>query len=72
MEAPVPYQAFAQRWGNAEFTAYCDLLRHLAGIALLDPSVDAGEVEMAKQAVSEVLRLEVGFWDMALLEGDKE
>lgn len=72
LEAPAPYQEFAQRWGNADFTAYCDLLKQLANTALLDPAVDVREVENAKQSVSEVLQLEVGFWDMALLKGDEE
>lgn len=64
LEAPEPYREFAQRWGNADFGGYCDLLRDRANAALQD--ADSGELKEAMDAVREVLQLEVKFWNMAL------
>lgn len=60
---PDPCTEFADRWGNADFTAYVELLAEQANNALQD----ANEVVQAeaKTAFLKVASLEKDFWQMA-------
>jgi formylaminopyrimidine deformylase / aminopyrimidine aminohydrolase len=60
---PEPYAEFASRWGNGEFTAYVEQLQQQADNALRGAAPE--EVQRAEEAVADVARLEVGFWNMA-------
>jgi formylaminopyrimidine deformylase / aminopyrimidine aminohydrolase len=60
-----PYHEFAERWGNAAFGTYVDMLKQLADRAT-GAAPDAAIVAIAK----EVLDLEVDFWNMALFDRD--
>eukprot|EP00127_Corallochytrium_limacisporum_P001958 Clim_evm1s90 gene=Clim_evmTU1s90 len=55
-----PYTEFADRWGNAGFTAYIDLVRVQAE-SVLKPENYAE----ADRAMVEVAKLEEQFWEMA-------
>lgn len=60
---PAPYAEFADRWGNAGFTAYVELLAQQANSALQDAD-DTVQTE-AEKAFLTVAALEKDFWQMA-------
>jgi formylaminopyrimidine deformylase / aminopyrimidine aminohydrolase len=60
---PEPYTEFADRWGNAGFTAYVAQLQQQADGVLCSAS-DAVQ-QQAEQAFLTIARLEQDFWQMA-------
>jgi thiaminase/transcriptional activator TenA len=58
-----PYSEFADRWGNAGFTAYVKQLEQQADDALRSASEEVQQ--QAERAFLEVARLEKEFWQMA-------
>ena len=58
-----PYDEFAQRWGNPEFTEYVKLLEQQADEAL--SSAPEPITQQAEQAFLQIARLEKDFWQMA-------
>ena len=58
-----PYDEFAHRWGNHEFTAYVKQLEQQADDALLHASETVQQ--QAEEAFLAVARLEEEFWQMA-------
>lgn len=64
---PVPYTEFADRWGNADFTAYVQILAQQADAAL---ALAPAEVQQrAEMAFLRVATLEQDFWQMAFTAG---
>ncbi|MDF5726472.1 MAG: TenA family transcriptional regulator [Rhizonema sp. PD38] len=60
---PAPYNEFAERWGNPDFTKYVKLLEQQA-----DEVLETAEADIQKQAEESFLRvakLEHDFWQMA-------
>ncbi len=64
---PQPYAEFADRWGNADFTTYVDLLEQQAD-SVLQSADDATCIEVEKTFLT-VAILEKDFWQMAYAEG---
>lgn len=62
-EMATPYQEFAQRWGNSEFTEYVKQLEKQANEALLE--ADSETVKYAESAFVKIASLEKDFWQMA-------
>lgn len=60
---PAPYDEFANRWGNPDFTAYVDLLAQQADAALANASSTVQQ--QAEDAFAQIARLEQAFWQMA-------
>ncbi|MDV3350585.1 TenA family transcriptional regulator [Leptolyngbyaceae cyanobacterium CCMR0082] len=60
---PAPYAEFADRWGNAAFTTYVELLAQQADSALQD--TDETTQAQAETAFLTIARLEKDFWQMA-------
>ena len=60
-----PYDEFADRWGNAEFTKYVKLLEMQANEALTDANRETGQ--RVREVFLETANLENGFWQMAYL-----
>ncbi|MFQ5936359.1 MAG: TenA family transcriptional regulator [Acidiferrobacterales bacterium] len=58
-----PYDEFADRWGNPNFTAYVAQLARQADEALGD-STDAEQAQ-AEAVFTDITKLEQSFWDMA-------
>lgn len=58
-----PYDEFADRWGNQNFTAYVGLLEQQANEALAMESEDVQH--QAEQVFLDIARLETDFWQMA-------
>lgn len=58
-----PYDEFAQRWGNANFTEYVKLLEKQADQALFE--VDSETAKHAESAFVKIASLEKDFWQMA-------
>lgn len=58
-----PYDEYALRWGNPEFTNYVELLAQQADAALL--SANAAVQTQATAIFLDVARLEKDFWQMA-------
>lgn len=65
---PEPYAEFADRWGNAGFTAYVQQLERQAD-EVLARSPDSLQAQ-ARDAFLTVARLERGFWQMAFSSPD--
>ncbi|MFQ5864379.1 MAG: TenA family transcriptional regulator [bacterium] len=61
-----PYDEFADRWGNPEFTAYVSLLEQQADEALAKSSEI--EQDRAEEVFLDVAELEKLFWQMAFEE----
>lgn len=60
---PAPYNQFAQRWGNSDFTKYVKLLSQQA-----DEVLETAQEDIQKQAEESFLRVakfEHNFWQMA-------
>ncbi|MBT9315040.1 thiaminase II/PqqC family protein [Leptothoe spongobia] len=60
---PAPYTEFADRWGNAAFTTYVELLAQQANSALQNAD-KATQIEVEKAFLT-VATLEKDFWQMA-------
>jgi thiaminase/transcriptional activator TenA len=60
---PDPYAEFADRWGNAGFTAYVKQLEQQADEALRSASPEVQQ--QAERAFLEIAQLEKDFWQMA-------
>ena len=63
---PDPYEEFADRWGNAQFTDYVKMLEQQA-----DQALGAASEELQEQAQTAFLRiasLEKDFWQMAFVD----
>lgn len=58
-----PYAEFAERWGNAGFSEYVEVLEQQADSALAAASEQ--EREIARKTFLQVTRLEKEFWQMA-------
>ncbi len=58
-----PYQEFAERWGNPQFTEYVKLLEKQADEGLKNASDTV--IDQAEAAFLNVARLEKAFWQMA-------
>ena len=58
-----PYDEFAQRWGNADFTAYVQQLEKQADQAL--SQADQETAKSAESAFIQIATLEKDFWQMA-------
>lgn len=58
-----PYDEFAQRWGNSDFTEYVKLLEKQANEVLSD--VDAESIKYVEAAFVKIASLEKDFWQMA-------
>jgi thiaminase/transcriptional activator TenA len=58
-----PYDEFAQRWGNADFTEYVKLLEKQADQAL--SNLDGETQQQAESAFLKIADLEKDFWQMA-------
>ncbi len=58
-----PYDEFAQRWGNPEFTEYVKLLEHQADEAL--SNAPEPMTQQAEETFLQIARLEKDFWQMA-------
>ena len=62
-EMPPPYNEFANRWGNLEFTNYVKLLEQQANEVLQNTSKTIQR--QAEATFLNVARLEKDFWQMA-------
>jgi thiaminase/transcriptional activator TenA len=62
-EMVAPYNEFAQRWGNPDFTEYVKQLEKQADQAL--SAVDGDMAGQAESAFLKIARLEKDFWQMA-------
>jgi len=60
---PAPYNEFAERWGNPEFTEYVNLLADQANAALAATTSETQA--QAETAFLRVAELEAAFWQMA-------
>jgi formylaminopyrimidine deformylase / aminopyrimidine aminohydrolase len=60
---PAPYAEFADRWGNAGFTAYVKQLEQQADEALRSAPEEVQQ--QAERAFLEIAQLEKDFWQMA-------
>lgn len=60
-----PYDEFADRWGNRDFTEYVKILEIQANEALTD--TDFQTKQRAKEVFLKISDLERGFWQMAYL-----
>ena len=60
------YQEFVSRWGSAEFTQFIEQLRVAVDAASITASED--DKKEGRQLWNDIMRLEVGFWNMAINE----
>ncbi|MDM9385509.1 TenA family transcriptional regulator [Chlorogloeopsis sp. ULAP01] len=60
---PAPYNEFAHRWGNSDFTAYVKLLEQQADQVLQTASTSIQN--QAEEAFIKVAKFEKDFWQMA-------
>ena len=67
---PYPYDEFAERWGNPEFSEYVKYLEAQANEALKDAPEKVQK--QAEDAFLQVVRLEKDFWQMAFNEEEDE
>ncbi len=66
-EMPVPYNEFANRWGNPGFTEYVKILEQQADEVLQTAAADVQQ--QAEEAFVKVAKFEHNFWQMAFNAG---
>ncbi len=64
---PVPYNEFANRWGNSDFTEYVKILEQQADEVLQTATNDIQQ--QAEEAFVKVAKFEHNFWQMAFNAG---